>query len=51
MKLTAALCLMCLLSACSMANFQFSTSQDDTKCMKEDPSKDCKNQYPKEKSQ
>lgn len=47
MKLTAALCLMCLLSACSIANFQFSTSQDDTKCMKEDPTRNCKSPYEK----
>lgn len=51
MKLTAALCLMCLLSACSVANFQFTTSQDDTQCLKENPSQDCQHQYPKGTSQ
>jgi len=50
MKLTAALCLMCLLSACSMANFQFATSQDDSECLKQDPSKNCDSPYEKQKS-
>lgn len=47
MKLTAVFCLMFLLSACSIDNFQFSTSQDDTQCLKEDPSKNCKSPYEK----
>lgn len=36
------LCVMGLLSACSVANFEFSTSQDDTQCLKENPSQNCK---------
>jgi hypothetical protein len=50
-KVSMALCLMCLLSGCSVLDFQFSTSQDDTKCLQENPSKDCQHQYPKERSQ
>lgn len=51
MKLIAALCFMVLLSACSMANFQFATSQDDSECLKQDPSKNCDSPYKKQKSQ
>lgn len=41
-KMLIAVCMSVALSACqSGVNFEFSTSQDNTECLKENPSQNC----------